>query len=84
KVDTGKLQFLATWVVTLEPTTRSNKRAKAEVDTRKGAVTSMDLCTVQGDKEDCKILYEAKDDEADEMKKLAQAYGKKLAAVYDK
>ncbi len=76
KVDAGKLQFITTYVVTLEPDMASDKRVKAEVDTRMGSVTSMDLCTVAGGKEDCKILYEAKDEETDMMKKLAQAYGK--------
>jgi hypothetical protein len=84
KVDPSKLPFLTTWIVILEPTTTSNKRVKAVVDTRTRSVTSMDLCIVQNDKEDCKILYEAKDDEADDLKKLAAAYGKKLDAIYSK
>ncbi|MDP7494731.1 MAG: hypothetical protein QGG26_17325, partial [Candidatus Undinarchaeales archaeon] len=78
EVDASRLQFLATWVVTLEPTTASDKRVKAEVDTRMRSVSSMDLCTVQNGEEDCKILYEAADDQADQMRRMAQAFGNRM------
>ena len=75
EVDANQAQFLTTWVVRLDPETRSDKRVKAEVDTRMRSVTSMDLCTVTNGEEDCKILYEASDDQQRQMRQMMRTMG---------